>query len=73
VPKRKPDSRRHDRSQLDALIRHHVEEAATHLGMIKQLSEALPVQVREGRNIQLAKIGRYLKKLYVHHGGHPDA
>lgn len=60
------------------LIRHHLEEATTHLGMVKQLVKEdqdpkLAVEVQEARLVKLSTIGKYLKKLYILHGGHPDA
>lgn len=58
-------------NERNRLIQHHLEEASTHLGMVKQL---LP-ETRAGAHTleHLTKVGRYLKQVYVRHGGHPDA
>lgn len=42
--------------------------------MVRQLIQKVESNATsEGINIQLAKVGRYLKRLYTKYGGHPDA
>lgn len=62
-------SRRH---RNDELIRHHLEEASTHLGMVKQL---IPNRGGSSQALitKLETIGRFIKQLYVHYGGDPRA
>jgi hypothetical protein len=53
------------------LIRHHLEEASTHLGMVKQLIlEGGPSPAYISR---LTKVGKFLKQLYTLYGGDPRA
>lgn len=54
------------------LIRHHLEEASTHLGMVKQL---LPNRGGSTQAVldKFDQVGRFHKQIYVHYGGHPDA
>lgn len=74
MPKSRTKQRRIDANDANALIRHHLEEASTHLGMVRKLiNDSQPLEVREGFNVQLSKIGKYLKRQYVRYGGHPDA
>jgi hypothetical protein len=53
--------RRIDKNDKQALIQHHLEEASTHIGMVRQLAPK--------HSTDLGKIGAYLNKLYVKHGG----
>jgi hypothetical protein len=54
-------SQRTYRTDNDARIRHHLEEASTHLAMVKQLTPY--------NHKHLDRIGLFLKKLYIRHGG----
>lgn len=65
MPKRHTKSRRSIDIDNESLIRHHLEEASTHLGMVKQLDPNMEASI--------TKIGKLLKLFYVRHGGHPDA
>jgi hypothetical protein len=78
MPKDRAKHQRH-RPSSDELIRHHLEEAVTHLGMVKQLinSDVTSTVGTDGNSIDeiefLHRAGKNLKRMYVRHGGHPDA
>lgn len=65
MPKRTPESRNDDVESRRTLIRHHLEEASSHLGMVKQLAPET--------NDSITKIGKLIKVFYTRYGGHPDA
>jgi hypothetical protein len=74
MPKRPATSKRIDANKHDRLIRYHLEEASVHLTAARlEIQKCVSIGTYHGIGIQFAKIGRYLKKLYVRHGGHPDA
>lgn len=69
--RRSSTSRSTGSNDTNALIRHHIEEAIVHLGMVKQ---NLPETSAGARTVDhITKIGKYLKAVYVRYGGHPDA
>jgi hypothetical protein len=56
-----------EQDDIDKRIRHHLEEASTHLGAVKELidHEVEPIAHIDG----LSTVGKFLKRLYVRHGG----
>lgn len=78
MPKQRASTRRRRRNTNDtnALIRHHLEEAAVHLGAVKQLVAEHPKHPQPHKDAitkALGEAGKRIKKLYTLHGGHPDA
>lgn len=68
-------SQRTHHTRIDAYdprIRHHLEEASTHIAAVKQLiNKSYPEDSGEATAIvsNLTRIGLFLKKLYIRHGG----
>jgi hypothetical protein len=76
MPKRRTKSSRRNVDDTNTLIQHHLEEAAVHLGMVKQLVENHPTHDQDTKDALFnacRKMGKRIKKMYVIHGGHPDA
>lgn len=72
MPKRSDKSVAADEIERHRLIRHHLEEAAVHLGMVKSIlymENPLPQSRLKG----FEKVGTFLRQTYFKYGGHPDA
>lgn len=76
MSKQRASSQRRNANDTNELIRHHLEEAATHLGAVRQYIASHPKHSPTAKatlHTALGEAGKRIKKLYTLHGGHPDA